>query len=71
MPKKKKKEPALVFVDGVTADRNSRMHSEAHAALFIFSQALQKLTGQCCTVQMDNEPKHPAKAAQEAHKAQK
>lgn len=62
-----------VFIDDVTADRNSRMYSEVYRA--ILSVQIQpnaaKLIGRCFKVQMDNDSKHTSKAAQKLPKAKK
>ncbi|XDV43857.1 hypothetical protein PO909_012255 [Leuciscus waleckii] len=54
---------SLVFID-VTADKSSRMNSEVFRS--ILSAHIQpnasELTGRCFTVQVDNDPKHTAKA---------
>ena len=58
---------SLVFIDDVTADKSSRMNSEVFRA--ILSAHIQpnasELIGQRFTVQMDNDPKHTAKATKE------
>ena len=58
---------SLGFIDNVTVDRSSRMNSEVYRA--VLSAQIQsnaaKLIGQRFTVQMDNNPKHTVKAAQE------
>ncbi len=55
---------SLVFIDDVTADKSSRMNSEVFRA--ILSAHIQpnasELIGRRFTVQMDNDPKHTAKA---------
>ena len=55
---------SLVFIDDVTADKSSRMNSEVFRA--ILSAHVQpnasELIGRRFTVQMDNDPKHTAKA---------
>ena len=57
---------SLVFIDDVTADKSSRIHSEVFRA--ILSAQIQpnasKLIGRRFAVQMDNDPKHTAKATQ-------
>src|SRR4029434_10164871 len=64
---------SLVFIDDVTADKSSRMNSEVFRA--ILSAQIQpnasELIGQRFTVQMDNDPKHTAKATKEFFKAKK
>ena len=64
---------SLIFIDDVTADKSSRMDSEVFRA--ILSAHIQpnasKLIGRCFTVQMDNDPKHTAKATKEFFKAKK
>ncbi len=54
----------LVFIDDVTEDRSSRKNSEVH--MDILSAQIQpngaKLIGQRFIVQMDDDPKHTAKA---------
>ena len=64
---------SLVFIDDVTIDKNIRMNSEVLRA--IVSAQIQsnasKLIGRCFTVQMDNDPKHTAKATQYFFKAKK
>ncbi len=58
---------SLVFIDDVTADKSSRMNSEVFWA--ILSAHIQpnasELIGRRFTVQMDNDPKHTAKATKE------
>uniref|UniRef100_A0A8C5LNK9 Transposase n=1 Tax=Leptobrachium leishanense TaxID=445787 RepID=A0A8C5LNK9_9ANUR len=58
---------SLVFIDDVTADKSSRMNSEVFRA--ILSAHIQpnaaELIGRRFTVQMDNDPKHTAKATKE------
>ncbi len=58
---------SLVFIDDVTADKSSRMNSEVFRA--ILSAHVQpnasELIGRRFTVQMDNDPKHTAKATKE------
>ena len=55
---------SLVFIDDVTAVRSSKMNSEVYRA--ILSSHIQpnatKLIGRRFTVQVDNDPKHTAKA---------
>ncbi len=57
----------LVFIDDVTEDRSSRMNSEVYR--YILSAQIQsnaaKVIGRCFIVQMDDDPKHTAKATQE------
>ncbi len=64
---------SLVFIDDVTEDRSSRMNSEVYRD--ILSAQIQpnaaKLIGQRFIVQMDNDPKHTAKATQEFLKTKK
>ena len=64
---------SLVFIDDVTADKSSRMNSEVFRA--ILSAQIQpnasELIGRRFTVQMDNDPKHTAKATKEFFKAKK
>ncbi|MEE6496291.1 hypothetical protein FKM82_002289 [Ascaphus truei] len=64
---------SLVFIDDVTEDRSSRMISEVYRD--ILSAQIQpnsaKLIGRRFTCQMDNDPKHTAKATQEFFKAKK
>jgi len=64
---------SLVFIDDVTKDRSSRMNSEVYRD--ILSAQIQpnaaKLIARRFTVQMDNDPKHTAKATQEFFKAKK
>ncbi len=64
---------SLVFIDDVTADKSSRMNSEVFRA--ILSAHIQpnasELIGRRFTVQMDNDPKHTAKATKEFLKAKK
>ncbi len=56
----------LVFIDDVTEDRSSRMKYEVYRD--ILSAQIQpntaKLIGRCFIVQMDDDPKHTAKATQ-------
>uniref|UniRef100_A0A8C5P8K5 Transposase n=1 Tax=Leptobrachium leishanense TaxID=445787 RepID=A0A8C5P8K5_9ANUR len=63
---------SLVFIDDVT-DKSSRMNSEVFRA--ILSAHIQpnaaELIGRCFTVQLDNDPKHTAKATKEFLKGQK
>ncbi len=63
----------LVFSDDVTEDRSSRMNSEV--CRDIFSAQIQlngaKLIGRRFIVQMDDDPKHTAKATQEFLKVKK
>ena len=64
---------SLIFIDDVTADKSSRMNSEVFRA--ILSAHIQpnasKLIGRRFTMQMDNDPKHTAKATKEVFKAKK
>uniref|UniRef100_A0A3B5Q0B9 Transposase n=2 Tax=Xiphophorus maculatus TaxID=8083 RepID=A0A3B5Q0B9_XIPMA len=64
---------SLVFIDDITADKSSRMNSEVYRD--ILSAQIQpnaaKLIGRRFTVQMDNDPKHTAKATQEFMSAKK
>ncbi len=64
---------SLVFIDDVTADKSSRMNSEVFRA--ILSAHIQpnasELIGRRFTVQMDNDPKHTAKATKEFLKGKK
>jgi len=57
---------SLVFIDDLTADQSSRMNSELYRA--ILSAQIQpnaaKLIGLRFILQMDNDPKHTAKATQ-------
>ena len=58
---------SLVFIDDVTADKSSRMNSDVFRVILsahIQSNA-SELIGQCFTVQVDNDPKHTAKATKE------
>ncbi len=59
--------------DDVTADKSSRMNSEVFRA--ILSAHIQpnasELIGRRFTVQMDNDPKHTAKATKEFLKGKK
>ncbi len=64
---------SLVFIDDVTTDKSSRMNSEVFQA--ILSAHIQpnasELIGRRFTVQMDNDPKHTAKATKEFLKGKK
>ncbi len=55
---------SLVFIDDVTADKSSRMNSEVFRAILSahIQPMLQNSLGRRFTVQMDNDPKHTAKA---------
>ena len=58
---------SLVFIDDVTAYRGSGINSEEYRAL-LFAQiqpSAAKPTGECFTVQMDNELKHNTKDTQD------
>ncbi len=63
----------LVFIDDVTEDRSSRMNSEVYRD--ILSAQIQsngaKLIGRRFIIQMDDDPKHTAKATQEFLKVKK
>ncbi len=63
----------LVFIDDVTEDRTSRMNSEVYRD--ILSSQIQsnaaKLIGRRFIEQMDDDPKHTAKATQEFLKVKK
>ncbi|KAG2462898.1 TCB1 transposase, partial [Polypterus senegalus] len=63
----------LVFIDDVTQDRSSRMNSEVFRDILSAQIQLNavKLIGQHFMIQMDNDPKHTAKATQEFIKAKK
>ncbi|CAJ0950023.1 unnamed protein product [Ranitomeya imitator] len=64
---------SLVFIDDIRADKSSRMNSEVYRD--ILSAQIQpnaaKLIGRRFIVQMDNDPKHTAKATQEFMSAKK
>ncbi len=64
---------SLVFIDDVTTDKCSRMNSEVFRA--ILSAHIQpnasELIGRRFTLQMDNDPKHTAKATKEFLKGKK
>ncbi len=64
---------SLVFIDDVTADKSSRMNSEVFRV--ILSAHIQpnasELIGRRFTVQMENDPKHTAKATKEFLKGKK
>ena len=64
---------SVVFIEDVTANRRSRMNSEVYIAML--SAQIQanaaKLIGWHFTEQMDNDPKHAAKATHELFKAKK
>ena len=64
---------SLVFIDGVTADKSSRMNSEVFRAILSahFQPNASELIGRCFTVQMDNDAKHTAKATKAFFKAKK
>ena len=57
----------------MTTDRSSRMNSEVCRALLSaqIQPNSEKVTGRCCTVQMDNDPKHTVKATQKGEVSQK
>ncbi|KAG2467586.1 TCB1 transposase, partial [Polypterus senegalus] len=63
----------LVFIDDVKQDRRSRMNSEVFRDILSAQIQLNavKLIGWCFMIQMDNDPKHIAKATQEFIKAKK
>ncbi len=64
---------SLVFIDDVTTDKSSRMNSEVFRA--ILSAHIQpnasELIGRRFTVQIDDDPKHTAKATKEFLKGKK
>ena len=64
---------SLVFIYDVTADRYIRMDRMVFRAILIthILRNATKLTGQCPTLQMDNDLKYTAKATQEFLKANK
>ncbi|CAJ0940177.1 unnamed protein product [Ranitomeya imitator] len=64
---------SLVFIDDVTQDRSSRMNSEVFRAILCaqIQPNAAKLIGHRFILQMDNDPKHKAKATQEFIKAKK
>ena len=55
---------SLVFIDDVTADKSSRINSEVFRAILYahIQPNVSELIGRYFTVQMDNDPKHTAKA---------
>ncbi len=59
----------LLFSDDETEDRSSRINSESDVYRDILSTQpsanAAKLIGRCFIAQMDNDPKHTAKATQE------
>ncbi|KAG2467810.1 TCB1 transposase, partial [Polypterus senegalus] len=63
----------LVFIDDVTQDRSSRMNSEVFRDILSAHIQLNsvKLIGRRFMIQMDNDPKHTAKATQDFIKAKK
>ncbi len=64
---------SLVFIDDVTADKSSRINSEVFQAILsahIQPNASEHI-GRRFTVQMDNDPKHTAKATKEILKGKK
>ncbi|CAJ0964746.1 unnamed protein product, partial [Ranitomeya imitator] len=64
---------SLVFMDDVTQDRSSQMNSEVFRAILCaqIQPNAAKLIGRRFILQMDNDPKHKAKATQEFIKAKK
>ncbi|CAJ0968448.1 unnamed protein product [Ranitomeya imitator] len=65
---------SLVFIDDVTQDRSSRINSEVFRAAILCAQIqpnAAKLIGRRFILQMDNDPKHKAKATLEFIKAKK
>ncbi len=64
---------SLVFIDDVTTDKSSRMNSEVFRAILSahFQPNASELIGRRFTVQMDNDPKHTAKATKEFLKGKK
>lgn len=64
---------SLVFIDDVTEDRSSRMNSKVYRDILSaqIKPNAAKLIGRHFTVQMDNDPKHTAKATQEFFKEKK
>ncbi len=55
----------LVFIDDVTEDRSSRKNSEVYILSAQIQPNAAKLIGQRFIVQMDDDPKHTAKATLE------
>lgn len=64
---------SLVFIDDVTQDRSRRMNSEVFRDILCaqIQPNAAKLIGRRFILQMDNDPKHKAKATQEFIKAKK
>ena len=58
---------SLGFIDDVTADKISRMNSEVVRAILSahIQPKVSELIGRHFPVQMDNDPKHTAKATKE------
>ena len=64
---------SFVFIDDVTEDKSSRMNSAVFRDMLSaqIEPNTAKLIGRHFTVQMDNDPKHTAKATQELLKENK